>query len=335
MRYLPAIAVAAAASVPSAASVPPAASVRAPVDIVLSSGFLCFSRHCGFLDALQQSQLSVAAYVGTSSGALAASMAAAGADADAVAEELSRTRPLASCRPSVTPWRGAFSTRALRKRISRVLPATFEELGKPLGVGVYDRATGEPRLVTSGDLPRAVAASCAVPGLFAPVRLGGALYLDGGAVDRTFLALHKAWRPERRAVCHLVKNDGVELVQRDGIIDGVYVVKTPRANAKLWGLGDFEGERKAAEELPTGGPLAALANRQRVGARGISEDVREARLLLQSSAASFLRVHVVLTSVGYARDPLASASGAGNGGPLRQTLNGPPGTDSYCLSNLL
>ena len=173
MRYLPAIAVAAAASVPSAASVPPAASVRAPVDIVLSSGFLCFSRHCGFLDALQQSQLSVAAYVGTSSGALAASMAAADADADAVAEELSRTRPLASCRPSVTPWRGAFSTRALRKRISRVLPATFEELGKPLGVGVYDRATGEPRLVTSGDLPRAVAASCAVPPPAGGLRAGG------------------------------------------------------------------------------------------------------------------------------------------------------------------
>ena len=271
MRYLPAIAVAAAASVPSAAalatsaaSVPPAASVRAPVDIVLSSGFLCFSRHCGFLDALQQSQLSVAAYVGTSSGALAASMAAAGADADAVAEELSRTRPLASCRPSATPWRGAFSTRALRKRISRVLPATFEELGKSLGVGVYDRATGEPRLVTSGDLPRAVAASCAVPRLFAPVRLDdGALYLDGGAVDRTFLALHKAWRPERRAVCHLVKDDGVELVPRDGIIDGVYVVKTPRANAKLWGLGDFEGERKAAEELSKRS-LAALANLDRI-----------------------------------------------------------------------
>ena len=111
---------------------------------------------------------------------------------------------------------------------------------------LYDRATGEPRLVTSGDLSRAVAASCAVPGLFAPVRLDdGALYLDGGAVDRTFLALHKAWRPERRAVCHLVKDDGVELVQRDGIIDGVYVVKTPRANgAKLWASATSRGKGK-------------------------------------------------------------------------------------------
>ena len=241
-----------------------AASVRAPVDVVLSSGFLCFSRHAGFLDALEQSNLRVGAYVGTSSGALAASMSAAGATAEAVAEELSRTRPLASCRPSATFWRGAFSTRALRKRMRRVLPATFEELGTPLGVGVYDRATGEPRLVTSGDLPAAVAASCAVPGLFAPVRLAdGALYLDGGAVDRTFLALHKRWRPDQRAVCHLVKDDGVDLIRRDGVIDGVYVVKTPRAAAKLWSLGDFAGERREASERSKRS-FVALANLERI-----------------------------------------------------------------------
>jgi len=262
-----------------------AASVRAPVDVVLSSGFLCFSRHAGFLDALEQSNLRVGAYVGTSSGALAASMSAAGATAEAVAEELSRTRPLASCRSSATFWRGAFSTRALRKRMRRVLPATFEELGKPLGVGVYDRATGEPRLVTSGDLPAAVAASCAVPGLFAPVRLAdGALYLDGGKVDarcqtgrvvwgathsirtqidRTFLALHKCWRPDQRAVCHLVKDDGVDLIRRDGVIDGVYVVKTPRAAARLWSLGDFEGERSEASERSKRSFLA-LANLDRI-----------------------------------------------------------------------
>ena len=35
------------------------------------------------------------------------------------------------------------------------------------------------------------------------------------------------------------------------------------ANAKLWGLGDFEGERKAAEELSKRS-LAALANLDRI-----------------------------------------------------------------------
>ena len=208
MRYLPAIAVAAAASVPPRRACRQR-RVRAPVDIVLSSGFLCFSRHCGFLDALQQSQLSVAAYVGTSSGALAASMAAAGADADAVAEELARTRPLASCRPSVTPWRRAPTSRARAPQAHQSRAA-----GDVRGTGKAARrrrlrpcdgraAPRHERRLYPGRWRRV--APC--PRLFAPVRLGGALYLDGGAVDRTFLALHKAWRPERRAVCHLVKND--------------------------------------------------------------------------------------------------------------------------------
>ena len=172
------------------------------------------------------------------------------------------------------------------------------------------------RASSRAETPRAVAASCAVPGLFAPVRLGGALYLDGGAVDRTFLALHKAWRPERRAVCHLVKNDGVELVQRDGIIDGVYVVKTPRANAKLWGLGDFEGERKAAEELSKRS-LAALAN---LIGRASSESARSSWPPSSASKST--------TS-----SSVASASGAGNGG-LAPDLERPAGHGLYCLSNL-
>ena len=84
-------------------------------------------------------------------------------------------------------------------------------------------------------------------------------------------------------MCHLVKNDGVELVQRDGIIDGVYVVKTPRANAKHWGLGDFEGERKAAEGRLCKRSLAALANLDPAVVSAVTVHVE---------ALSFLRVQV-------------------------------------------
>mmetsp|Transcript_13689 Transcript_13689/g.40769 ORF Transcript_13689/g.40769 Transcript_13689/m.40769 type:complete len:279 (-) Transcript_13689:3-839(-) len=244
----------AAATRPLRAS-PGEGAAPARVDVILSSGFLCFSRHAGFLDAFERSGMDASAYVGTSSGALAASMAAAGLGADAVAKELSKTRPLRACRPSVTPWRGPFSTRGLRKRGADVLPKDFDDLAAPLGLGVYDRATLETRLVTSGDLRQAVAASCAVPGLFSPVRLGGdALYLDGGKIDRTFYEPWQKWRPGRPAVVHLVKDEGVELVERDGIpLDAdATIVKTPRAKAKLWSLGDFNGEREEAARLAGG-----------------------------------------------------------------------------------
>ena len=222
-------------------------------DVILSSGFCCFSSHCGFLDALEASSLSIGALVGTSSGSLAASLYACGLSAEAVAAELAAKAPVRECRLSRTPWRGALSTRALVKRLARVLPPRFEDLGVPLGVGVYDWRSGATRLVTSGPLPEAVAASCAVPRLFSPVYLDGAGYLDGGGKDRTFLEPYRAWRPARPPpLVHLVKDRGVPLEPRDGVRDGdgdVRLLQTDRsATAKLWNLGAFAEERLAAAD---------------------------------------------------------------------------------------
>ena len=63
-------------------------------DVILSSGFCCFSSHCGFLDALEASPLSIGALVGTSSGSLAASLYACGLSAEAVAAELAAKAPV-------------------------------------------------------------------------------------------------------------------------------------------------------------------------------------------------------------------------------------------------
>lgn len=55
---------------------------------------------------------------------------------------------------------------------------------RDLRVTVVDARTGEFRVLTSADdlpLERAVAASCAVPGVYPAVPLGGRLYIDGGA----------------------------------------------------------------------------------------------------------------------------------------------------------
>ena len=77
--------------------------MRAPFDLLLSSGFLCFSSHAGFLQALEAHKLKPEAFVGTSSGSLAAAFAAAGMGADDIKAELC-ARPLALVRPSVKPW---------------------------------------------------------------------------------------------------------------------------------------------------------------------------------------------------------------------------------------
>ena len=94
-------------------------------DLICSSGFLCFSAHAGFAAALEERSLQAEAFIGTSSGALAAAMLAAGYSADEMAHQLSKQRPIALTRPAA-PWRGLASTRALEARMREVIAAHLD-----------------------------------------------------------------------------------------------------------------------------------------------------------------------------------------------------------------
>lgn len=225
------------------------------VDLVLSSGFLAFARHAGFLAAVEASGVEVDAVCGTSSGALAAAMFAAGYSAPEIASELSAHRPVSLLRPHLAVWRGALSLRAFTAHIRTLLPARFEDLERPLALGVC-AAGRRPHLLTRGSLPEAVAASCAIPWLFAPVRHDGARYQDGGVVDRTALSAFRAWRGPRPTVLHLVERTAGRDV--DDALGTVSVVRTPRSGASFFSLGDFHAQ--AAEAHALAAPvLAALA----------------------------------------------------------------------------
>ena len=58
----------------------------------------------------------------------------------------------------------------------------FEKLSIPLAVVATDISTGEPVIFRRGDLARAIRASSAVPGLFAPVECDGRPLVDGSIV---------------------------------------------------------------------------------------------------------------------------------------------------------
>ena len=116
-----------------------------------------------------------------------------------VAAELNRVRPVQIVRPCFQPWRGGvLSLHKVVERLQSILPPTFEELDKacpvrPAGarllpgavgpdwrhrllqafaVGVVS-STGQYKLVSSGALPQAVAASIAIPFIFAGVDVPG------------------------------------------------------------------------------------------------------------------------------------------------------------------
>lgn len=215
------------------------------MDLVLSSGFLAFARHCGFLHAVEDRAVAVEGLCGTSSGALVGAMWSAGIPAADIVERLSARRPLSLVRPSGIPWRGICSLRALVAQLREWLPPTFAELPHPFAVGVMD-AQRRSLLLSQGPLPEAVAASCAVPYLFTPVAVDGVYYADGGAVDRLGLEHWTLLRGQRELLVHLVdRSAGAETK----LPAGVPVVRTPRSGASFWSLGDFAAQVEEARTL--------------------------------------------------------------------------------------
>jgi NTE family protein len=81
--------------------------------------------------------------------------------------------------------RGVMSTRPLRETVQRVVPQGWSP-HPALWVVATDSASGRRTVFGRDDAPpadlsQAVAASCAVPGLYRPVRIGERTYVDGGA----------------------------------------------------------------------------------------------------------------------------------------------------------
>lgn len=223
------------------------------MDLVLSSGFLAFASHAGFLAAVEDLNVSVEGVCGTSSGALAGVGLAAGLGRDSLLDLLFQRPPAWFLRPTLTPWRGLISLRAVVGLLRDRVPATFEGLEMPFGVGVMNER-GEAELITSGPLPEAVAASMAIPRVFAAVSVGGRRLADGGMVDRTGLVAWRRHRANPAVLLHLLKSTGSGSAFGGAAgegdpgddVPGVSVVRSPRSGASFLSLGDARGRFEAA-----------------------------------------------------------------------------------------
>jgi predicted acylesterase/phospholipase RssA len=233
-------------------------------DLVLSSGFLAFGRHIGFFRGLEAMGVEHDAIVGTSSGSIVGALRAAGhgtREIEALVEEF--RRPILKLRPHVRPLVGVFSMRSLIGFLRPLLPPRIEDLSRPFAVGVMD-ARGRHRLLTRGPLPEVVAASSAVPRLFAPVNVDGEEFRDGGAVDRLGVAAWRSWRPGKTAIVHRVaRTMGVDA--RDPLNDLVVVDSAP-SGASLFSLGNLKAQIEESERRTRAALEAALAPRRRATA---------------------------------------------------------------------
>ncbi|MFJ4466984.1 patatin-like phospholipase family protein [Streptomyces sp. NPDC089424] len=157
-----------------------------PVAAVVGAGGVLGAAHVGVGYALEQRGFAPDMIVGTSVGALNGAIAAAHPDEAApyLDNVWSRLR-----RRDVYPFGYAssrvslFNDRGLRRLITESgLPSRIEDLAVPFTAVAMDLASGAAALLDHGDLPSALLASAAIPGMLPPVEREGRTLVDGGVV---------------------------------------------------------------------------------------------------------------------------------------------------------
>jgi len=158
-------------------------SIGAPQDLAiglaLGGGFARGIAHVGVLKVLEQENIPVRVICGTSVGALIGACYCSGLSAAEMEEVARKTRFTSFARWTLSRC-GFASNDRMVDFLERTLKCkTFEQLHIPLGVSATDFNTGEGVVFHSGSIIDPVRASCAYPGMFLPVEIGGRYLVDG------------------------------------------------------------------------------------------------------------------------------------------------------------
>jgi NTE family protein len=176
-------------STPTAATSPPPLKAEPPrqlrVGLALGGGAARGFAHIGVIKALEARNVRVDLLAGTSAGSVIAALSASGMNGIAI-NKLALTMDEASISDWAMPFRtrGILQGLALQNYLNKTLDnRPIEKMAKPLGVVATDLRSGQPILFQRGNTGIAVRASCSVPSIFEPVKIGAHEYVDGGLVS--------------------------------------------------------------------------------------------------------------------------------------------------------
>jgi NTE family protein len=152
---------------------------RPRIGIALAGGFARGIAHIGVLRVFREANIPIDVVSGTSVGALIAASYCAGTPLETM-ERIAHDTKFSDFGRWSPSWLGLATNYRLENFLSRLTPKTrFEELEKPLAIATTDINMGLPVYYHGGLIAPALRASCAYPGLFAPVKHEGRTLVDG------------------------------------------------------------------------------------------------------------------------------------------------------------
>ncbi|MGA8067100.1 MAG: patatin-like phospholipase family protein [Terriglobales bacterium] len=149
------------------------------IGIALGGGFARGIAHIGVLKVLEEEGIPVRMVAGTSVGAIMGAAYCSGLTIAELEELAHKVRFTTFARWTLSRYGFASTDRMVAFLQKTLKVQTFEELRIPLGVTATDFNTGRGAVFTSGPIIDPVRASCAYPGMFLPVEIGGSFLVDG------------------------------------------------------------------------------------------------------------------------------------------------------------
>ena len=254
---------------------PPEPPRPAQIAVVLGGGGSKGFAHIGVLKVLEAQKIPIHMIVGTSAGSLVGSLYASGKTAfelQGIAMKMEADNVIDY---DWKIWKGGLIK---GEKIESFINANIHNTPiEKLKIRYYavatNSATGEEVVFARGNTGMAVHASCSVPGVFQPLKIGNSTYIDGGVVSP--VAVDVARRNGADIVIAVDISGGINSNVPDGIMDTMrksvdimyariaeYQIKNAdvviRPNMKNIGSTDmdkfneaiFEGEKAASAKLP-------------------------------------------------------------------------------------
>ena len=168
---------------PTTESEPPSPPKLAKIALVLGAGASKGFAHVGVIKILESNKIPIHMIVGTSVGSVVGSFYASGYDAFQL-QKLSFSIEKGDIVDLILPENGFVKGEKLEEFVNKIVKNTpMEKMKIPFYAVAADIQSGEEVAFGKGNTGMAVRASCSIPGVFRPVRIGERMYVDGGIVS--------------------------------------------------------------------------------------------------------------------------------------------------------
>ena len=208
---------------------PKAREITKPIEVALVLGGGAFHglAHAGVIKVLEDAGIPIDLIVGTSAGSMVGAMYADKPHIDSLIPLFKSTTAKDVFDFSLFRSRVGFvSGKRLQNYLSKNLTVTqIEDTKIPFVAVTTDIERGVSTPLKAGPIAASVNASCAIPGIFEPVKMYGTTFVDGGIINNVAVDIAKEYNPKYVIAVSIMSFDTtLNLKDREKVILRAYHV---------------------------------------------------------------------------------------------------------------